>query len=56
MTQKTEIEEKLSDHARDKYVTTPEFNNLAATVFDIRLKQANLVTKADFGDKLKSLN
>ena len=27
-----EIEKKLTDHIHDKYITTPEFNNLAARV------------------------
>ena len=41
---------------RDKYITTPEFNNLAAVAFDERLKQADLVTKTNHDTKLKSLN
>ena len=32
------------------------FNNLAAGVFDARLKQANLVTKTNFDVKLNSQN
>ena len=43
----TEIENKLNNHNHDKYITTPEFNTLAA-VFNARLAQANLVTKTDF--------
>ena len=35
---------KLTDHNHDKYITTPEFNTLAADVFKARLAQANLVT------------
>ena len=27
---------------------TPEFNNLTADVFNVRLTQANLITKTDF--------
>ena len=50
----TEIEKKLTDHDRDKYITTPEFNNLAARVFIARLVQANLVTKTYFDNKLKN--
>ena len=38
----TEIEKKLTDHNQNKYITTPEFNSLAAGVFDARLKQADL--------------
>ena len=38
-----------------KNITTPEFNNLSARVFTLRLAQANLITKIDFDDKIKSL-
>ena len=41
----TEIAKKLTDHDHDNYITTPEFNTLAADVFNARLKRANLVTK-----------
>ena len=44
----TEIEKKLTDHNHDKYITSPEFNTLAASVFNTRLAQANLITKTDF--------
>ena len=37
-------------------MTTPEFNVLAADVFNSRLAQANLITKTDFDTKLSSLN
>ena len=47
---------KITDHNHDKYINTPEFNNLAAAVFTARLAQANLVTKTDFHTKLISLN
>ena len=52
----SEIEKKVSDHNHDKYITTPEFNDLAAGVFTARLAQANLVTKTDVDTKLESLN
>ena len=39
---------KLTDYNHDKYITTPEFNNLTADVFNVRLTQANLITKTDF--------
>ena len=48
----TKIENKLNNHNHDKYITTSEFNNLAADVFNARLAQANLVTKTDFDAKL----
>ena len=52
----TEIENKLNNHNHDKYITTPEFNTLAADVFNARLRQANLITKTDFDAMLSSLN
>ena len=52
----TEIENKLTDHHSDKYLTTLEFNTLAADVFNARLKQVNLIAKTDFDAKLPSLN
>ena len=52
----SELEKKLTDHNHDKYITTPEFNTLAASVFNARLAQANLITKTDFDAKLSSLN
>ena len=51
----SELEKKLTDHNHDKYITTPEFNTLAASVFNARLAQANLITKIDFDAKLSSL-
>ena len=52
----SEIENKLTDHNLDKYITTSEFTTLAADVFNARLAQANLITKTDFDAKLSSLN
>ena len=51
-----EIEKKLTGHNHDKYITIPEFNTLAASVFNARLAQANLIIKTDFDFKLSSLN
>ena len=57
MTQKSvSLKKKLIDHNHDKYLTTPEFNTLAADLFNARLAQANLITKTDFDAKLISLN
>ena len=42
-----EIKKKLTDHNHDKYITTPEFNTLAADLFNTRLVQPNLITKTD---------
>ena len=55
-TKNTDIEKKLTDHNHDKYITTSEFNTLAADAFNARLAQASLITKADFDAKLSSLN
>ena len=43
----SEVEKKI--YNCDKYITTPEFNKLTVEKFTTRLKQANLVTKIDFG-------
>ena len=52
----TEIQNKLANHNHDKYLTTPEFNTLAADVFNGRLKWTNLVTKTDFDNSVSRLN
>ena len=52
----SELEKKRTFHNHDKYITTPEFNTLAAAdVFNPRLAQANLITRTDFDAKLSSL-
>ena len=43
-----EIENKLTDHKHDEYITTPEFNKL-------KLAQSDLVTKTDFDNKLTTI-
>ena len=55
-TKNTEIEYKLNNHNHDKYITTPEFNTLAADVFNARLAEANLVIKTNFDSAVSSLN
>ena len=55
-TKVNEIENKITDHNHDKYITTPVFNKLTAENFAARLAQANLVTKTDFDNKLPNLN
>ena len=50
----SKVESKIPNH--DKYITTPEFNKFTAENFTTRLKQANLVTKTDFDNKLTSFN
>ena len=52
----TQIEKKFTDHNHDKYITTLEFNTLAADVFNEALAQANLVRKADLDATLSSFN
>ena len=46
----SEVENKILDH------TTQEFNKLTSENFKERLKQANLVNKTDFDNKLISFN
>ena len=50
----SEVKNKISNS--DKYITTPKFNKLTAENVRARLKQANLVNKTDFGNKLISFN
>ena len=49
-----EVENKTPDNS--KYITTQEFNELTAKNFASRLKQADLVSKIDFDNKLTSFN
>ena len=55
-TKVTEIEKKVSDHNHDKYITTPEFNNIVAGDFTARLAQADLVKMTDFYTKLQDIS
>ena len=50
----SEVENEIPDNS--KYITTREFNKLTADNFPARLKQANLVKKTDFDNKLTSFN
>ena len=52
----SEIEGKINNHNHDKYITTPEFNNLAAGVFTARLARAKLVSNSDFDPELKRVS
>ena len=54
-TKNSELEKKLADHDLDKYITIPEFNTSAASVFNARLAQVNLITKRDLYATLSSL-
>ena len=49
-----EVENKIP--VNSKYIPTQEFNNLTAQNFTARLKQANLVNKTYFDNKLTSFN
>ena len=44
-TKVTEIENKFNNHNHDKYITSPEFNTLAADVFNARLSWVKLMAK-----------
>ena len=50
----SEVENQIPDHA--KCITTPKFNKLIAEIKKARLKQANLMRKTDFDNKLISSN
>ena len=51
-TKNSEVENKNLDNS--KYITTQECNQLTAENFAVRLKQADLVNKNDFDNKIKS--
>ena len=51
-----EIENKVTKHKHDEYITAPKFNTLAVDTFNARIAQANLITKTDFDAKLSGLN
>ena len=50
----SEVGYRIPDNS--KYITTQEFNKLTAENFEARLKQANLVNKTDFDNKLTRFN
>ena len=53
----SEIQSNVNDHNHEKYITTPEFNTLAADVFKARLAaQTDLIRKPDFDSKLKGIS
>ena len=53
----SDIEKKITYHNHDKYITTPEFNTLAADVFNARLAaQTDLIRKPEFDFKLKGIS
>ena len=65
MTQKSKsLKRKLTDHNHYKYITTLEFNTLAADVFNARLAQVNVIRKTNvlmlkfqvFTEKLPQIN
>ena len=49
-----EVENRIPNH--DRYITTSEFNSFSDTILDERLKQGNLVTKADLDTVSPSTN
>ena len=52
----SEIENKVNNQNHDKYITTPEFNTMAADVFKARLAaQTDLIRKPHFDFRLKKL-
>ena len=55
-TKVSEIEKRIIDLDYDKYITAPRFIKLTTEIFKARLKQADLVTKTDFDNKLQILS
>ena len=54
ITKNVEVENNVPNH--DKNIATLEFNKLTVEGFAARLKQADLVNKTDFHNKLTSFN
>ena len=53
----SDIGKKITDHNHDKYITTSEFNAMAASFFNVRLAaQADLIRKPEFDFKLKGIS
>ena len=50
----SKVGNKIPAHA--KYTTTQEFNKLTAETLPARLRQANLVSKTEFDNRLVSFN
>ena len=50
----SEVQNKIPDNS--KYIAVQEFNKLTAENFAARLKQAELVNKTDFYNKLTNFN
>ena len=50
----SEVENKIFDNS--KYITTQECNKVSTENFIARLKQADLVNKTDFDNKLTSFS
>ena len=48
----SEVKNEIPDNS--KYITTQECNKLTAETFEARLKQANLMNKIDFDNKITS--
>ena len=52
-----DIEKNITNHNHDKYITTPEFNTMAASTFNARLAaQTDLIIKREFDIKLKGIS
>ena len=53
-TKNNDVEKKIPNY--DEYITTHEFNKLTAECFATRLREADLVNKTDFNNKLTRFN
>ena len=51
------LKKKITNHNHDKYITTPEFNTIAASTFNARLAaQTDLIRNSEFDAKLKGIS
>ena len=52
----SDIENKITDHNHDKYISTSEINKLIKENVNARLAEANLITKTDSDSRLQTLS
>ena len=50
------MEQKITDHNHDKYITTLDFNKLTSENFAARLKQVNLASKIEIANFVKKID
>ena len=56
LVKKNDYNTKITDHNHDKHIATLEFRKRTPENYAVRLKQANLVIKTEFDNKLTSFH